>query len=96
MDNRPLRPAYWEPDQKWLTVNKENIRAIKAVWDGKANDAQQVMAISFILDGLCNRAGNQFYADERETTFALGKKFIGDQIVGAINAKLGKIEEAKK
>jgi len=96
MDKRKDSPAYWEPDQKWLTANKENIRAIQAVWAGTANENQQVMALSYIVDGLCNRAGNQFYPTERDTSFALGKKFVGDQIAGAINAKLGKIQEAKK
>lgn len=96
MDSRSVRPAYWEPDPKWLVSNKENIRAIQAVWAGTANTTQQVAALSFIVDGLCNRAGNQFYSSERETSFALGKKFIGDQIAGAINTKLGKIEESKK
>ncbi len=96
MDSRASRPAYWEHTLEWLEANETNIRALKSVWEGKANEDQQVMAISFILDELCGRAGNQFFNTERETTFALGKKFVGDQIVGAIKAKLGKIQEAKK
>lgn len=95
MDSRKLKPAYWEPDEKWLIANKEKIRALQAVWSGTANEGQQVMAITFIVDDLCARASNQFYPTERDTAFALGKKFVGDHIAGAINAKLGKIQEPK-
>ena len=94
-DSRSKLPAYWEPDSKWLAANKENIRALQAVWAGVANEGQQVMALTFIIDDLCGRSSNQFYPSERETTFALGKKFIGDHIAGAINAKLGKIQDPK-
>jgi len=95
MDDRTARPAYWIADQKWQVDNKENIRAVQAVWSGSANEAQQMMAMSFIVDDLCGRASNQYYPTERDTNFALGKKFVGDHIAGAINAKIGKIQEAK-
>lgn len=93
-DTRGKNPAYWEPDKKWLAEHKNAIRAIKALWTGSANEGQQKLALTFILETLCNRSGNQFYANERETTFALGKKHVGDHIVGAINAKLGQIEDS--
>ena len=95
MDDRASRPAYWVPDQQWQIENKEKIRAIQAVWSGTANEGQQIMALSFIVDDLCGRASNQYYPSERDTIFALGKKFVGDHIAGAINAKLGKIQEPK-
>jgi hypothetical protein len=95
-DDRKSRPAYWVADTKWQQLNKEKIRALKAVWDGCANESQQIMAITFIMDDLCDRGSNQYYQSDRDTSFALGKKFIGDHIAGAINAKLGKIQEAKK
>ena len=96
MDDRKARPAYWIADEKWQARNKDKIRALQSVWAGNANEGQQIMAISFIIDDLCGRSSSQFYESERDTNFALGKKFIGDHIAGAINAKLGKIQEAKK
>lgn len=96
MDSRNLKPAYWEPDEKWAIANKQKIRALQAVWAGTANEGQQITAISFIIDDLCGRAGNQYFQSERDTAFALGKKFVGDHIAGAINAKLGKIQEPKQ
>ena len=94
MDSRAKNPAYWEPDSKWAIANKEKIRAVQAVWSGTANEAQQKLALTYIVDDLCGRSSNQYYPSERDTTFALGKKFVGDHIAGAINAKLGKIKEA--
>jgi hypothetical protein len=96
MDDRKGRPAYWVANAKWQQENKESIRALQAVWAGNANEGQQVAAISFILDKLCDRGSNQYYQSDRDTAFALGKKFVGDHIAGAINAKVGKIQEAKK
>lgn len=94
-DKRNKTPVYWEPDDLWLAEHKSNIRAIQAVWSGTANEGQQKNALAFILEHLCNRTGNQYYASERDSVFAMGKKFVGDHIAGAINAKLGQIKEPK-
>jgi len=88
------RAAYWQPDKEWQAKNKEKIRALQAVWTGTANEGQQQLAMTFIVDDLCERSVNQYYPTDRDTAFALGKKFVGDHIAGAINAKLGKIQEA--
>lgn len=89
------RAAYWEPTESWTIANKENIKALQAVWAGTATEGQQIKALSFIIDGLCDRSSNQYFESERDTSFALGKKFVGDHIAGAINAKVGKIKEIK-
>lgn len=94
--NSKRRPAYWEPTEAWAIANKENIKAVQAVWAGKATEGQQVKTLSFIMDELCARSSNQYFESDRETAFALGKKFIGDHIAGALNAKLGTIKETKK
>jgi hypothetical protein len=88
--------AYWTPDNRWCAENKKKILALQAVYHGTANEGQQIMAISFIIDEFCGRGANQYYPSERDTTFALGKKFVGDLIAGALNAKTGKIQEAKQ
>lgn len=85
-DTRP--PVYFELDEKWVAKHKQAIRALKSLHAGKATEAEQLLAIEYILTDLCNRTGNQFYPTERETTFAQGRKFVGDHIVGAIKAPL--------
>lgn len=81
-------PVYWDIDEKWVAKHKQSIRALKSLHAGKATEAEQLMAVEYILNVLCNRAGNQFYPTERETNFAQGRKFVGDHIVGAIKAPL--------
>ena len=81
------------PTAKYNTVHKEAIRAIQALYKGVANDGQQIKAMTYILDVLCDRSGNQFYPDPRNTDFALGKKYVGDMIADAINVKLGQVKE---
>ena len=91
MDKRAKNPAYWEPESKWNSKYKNEIRAIQQVWAGVANKNQQTMALTFIIEIMSSRLDNQFYQNQRETDFSLGKKFVGDLIVGAIKAKTGQI-----
>lgn len=84
---------YFEPDSDWLRLHKADIKAIQNLMVGTASEAQQKRAIMFILEDLCGRDGNQYHLSQRDTDFALGKKFVGDHIVGAIKAPLGQIKE---
>lgn len=88
VDTRKEKPAYFEIDQAWIETHKSSIRALKSLREGVATQAEQILALNYILDVLCARASNQYYPSERDTTFALGRKFVGDQIVGAINAPM--------
>lgn len=88
VDVRSLEPVYWDLDANWIAKHKPAIRALKSLRDGVASQAEQILALDYILTVLSNRAGNQFYPTERETNFAQGRKFVGDHIVGAINAPL--------
>ncbi len=92
VDARGLNPVYWDLDAKYISLHKPAIRALKSLRNGVATEAEQLLALDYILGTLCNRFGNQFYPTERETNFAQGRKFVGDQIVGAINAPLSKEE----
>lgn len=92
-DTRKTQPAYFEGDEVFVRKHKNAIRAVQAVWSGTANEGQQIQAMIFIVDVLCNRAGNQYYTSQRDTDFALGRKFVGDHIASAVKLKLGKIEE---
>lgn len=88
VDTRNINPVFFELDEKFIAKHKQSIRALKSLHVGKATEAEQLLAIKYILEVLSNRAGNQFYPTERETNFAQGRKFVGDHIVGAINAPL--------
>lgn len=88
VDARSLQPVYWDIDANWVAKHKPAIRALKSLRAGTASESEQAMALDYILHVLSNRSGNQFYPTERETNFAQGRKFVGDHIVGAINAPL--------
>lgn len=78
-----------------MAKHKHAIAAVKAVYEGVANEGQQTMALSFIMDELCDRTINQYFPSQRDTDFALGKKFIGDHIAGIVKVKLGQIKESQ-
>lgn len=86
VDARP--PVYWDIDPNYVAKHKAEIRALKSLRNGTATEREQVLALDYILAVLSNRAGNQFYPTDRESCFAMGRKFVGDQIVAAINAPL--------
>lgn len=69
--------------------------AIRALHEGKASEAQQVLAFNWIVLE-CARVGDMSYRaggqdGARATDFAEGKRFVGNQILklasdGALNA----------
>jgi len=74
--------------------------AIKAVAAGTADEAQQKRAIEWIILKACRAYEVSFYPDDqggaRDTDFALGRQFVGQQIVKLINASRELLEQSKK
>lgn len=62
-------------------VSQEQAFAIKALFAGQANEAEQGMAMRFIACVLCEVDGITFRDDERHHCFAEGKRFVGHQIL---------------
>lgn len=81
VDNAPWKPPAWEP---------EDAGALYALAQGRAEPHQQQRAWRFIIEKLCGtydlpyRPGGAEGA--RDTDFAAGKMFVGQQLV-----KLSKI-----
>jgi hypothetical protein len=60
--------------------------ALKCLSKGIANEHQQVVAVKWIVEELCETYGMSYRPDsERDTAFAEGKRFVGMQIVREIN-----------
>ena len=60
---------------------KRTIHALKGLASGTADAGQQALAINWIVNDLCGSGGMPFIPDSaRETDFALGKLFVGQQI----------------
>lgn len=79
----PQRKAYVPP-----IPEKADVYAIQALAGGRADEAQQKRALAFIINGLAAtydwayRPGDE---GDRDTLIALGRQFVGQQIVFIIN-----------
>jgi len=91
--NTPKENPIEPPDHKIADVV-----AIQDVMDGKANEQQQVRAMKYIIEVLCGTYDFAFRPDQRLTDVALGKQFVGKQLVTMIklNREYLKQKEAKK
>ena len=78
---------------------KADVAALQAMRCGEANADQQQRAMEFILDAICDRNGMSFRPGgaegARETDFAEGRRFVGNQIVKLTKLPLSKIKEEK-
>jgi hypothetical protein len=66
----------WEPP----ALSKADAYAVKALAAGNANEGQQKTAWDFIMR-LTGVRDLEFRPDERASTFASGKRFVGLQLV---------------
>lgn len=59
-----------------------DVSAIQAVLSGTAEEDQQRRAMKWIIESAANMYGFQYYPNDRDTNFALGRAFVGQIIVG--------------
>ncbi len=94
---QPKATAPWMPVS---TVGKKaDVAALQAMRRGEANADQQVRALEFILETICDRNGMSFRPGSdggRDTAFAEGRRFVGNQIVKLTKLPLSKIEDTPK
>jgi hypothetical protein len=66
------------------------VGALQSLLRGDAQDYQQKLALNWILD--MSRNGGAIYfpgeAGRRDTDFALGRAFVGEQIITLLKVKL--------
>lgn len=68
--------------------------AIQALAAGNASPSQQKAALVFIVEKMCGNNEMSFCPGEPDlTTFAEGKRFIGQQITGLLKIKTSKLKE---
>jgi hypothetical protein len=86
----------WAP----LPFEKTAVHALKAMSHGTATDAQQKMALEFIVVKLCETDGLSFRPDDmggsRAADFAEGKRFVGLQLRKFILMSLDERGEAPR
>lgn len=79
----PWMPPKWQP---------ADVSALQACVRGEANKDQQQHAIAFIINDVCGTYEMTYIpASPRDTDFAEGKRFVGNQLVKLIKLNLSKI-----
>ena len=82
---RKPRDAAWLP----AIYEAEDVEALQALSKGIADPAQQGRALKWIVETAAETYGLSYRSDgeggERETAFALGRVFVGQQIVKLVN-----------
>lgn len=77
------------PPHEATPVDRSIALAIKALNSGTANDRQQQLALRWIVHECAGFPQNPFYPESaRDTDFACGKRWVGDQIASIINMDL--------
>lgn len=86
-------PEPWKP----APYEDADIGAIKALFRGDAEEHQQKRAIDWILFKVCGLGDQQYWPEsQRDTDFALGKRFVALQIVKLSKLTAGLTEPPKR
>lgn len=104
---RPYRPCYpvelnLKPVNEWTDRDRHNgfsiadAHAIQALMRGEASKEQQLRAIEWILNVGSKVYDEQYFDLQRDTDFALGKRFVGQLILLLSKLDTGKLEELAK
>lgn len=82
-----------------VKYRKADAAALQAMRRGEATPDQQLRALEYIVETICDRNGMSFRPGgpegARDTDFAEGRRFVGNQIVKLTNIPLNKIKEDK-
>ena len=72
-------------------LTKEEIVALKSVYQGTAREDQQKLALSVIMKKFCMIGGLEFDVDPHIAAFNGGKRLVGLQILDIINTPIEKL-----
>ena len=93
---RALVPAPISHGSVPAHVSSNDATAIQALAAGNANDGQQKHALDWILKKACGLSEWPYRDSERETCIALGRQFVGQQIVGAIKVNVSALRKREQ
>lgn len=66
---------------------------MQALAAGVANEGQQKHALKWILEGACALNTWAYRESERETDVALGRHFVGQQIIGLVKVNVSQLRK---
>ena len=68
--------------------------AVRALMDGVATPEQQKRALKWIVETAAGTYEFHYYSGERDTAFALGRAFVGQQVVKMTKVNVGALRRA--
>ena len=72
LSTAPYVPAKWDD---------ADVLALQALQLGEASEAQQKRALKWLIEIAAGTYEFHYYPSERDTAFALGRAFVGQQVV---------------
>ena len=92
MTAKPPKSASWMPPA-WELADAKSIQQLAA---GDATPDQQKRALRFIVESLCGTYDMSYRPEsDRDTCFAEGRRFVGNQIVKLTKIDLPALQRAK-
>jgi len=73
---------FWTNIDVFKRDHKANILAVKALYNGHADEQQQKRAYFFIINYLCKIEEIGYFETDRDTSFALGRQAVGKILKG--------------
>ena len=93
---RTLVPAAQQIGSQPAPFTSGDAAALQALAAGTANDGQQKQALKWILEGACQLPVWTYGKDERETNVALGRQYVGQQIMGVLKVNLSALRKREQ
>lgn len=90
---RGIKPLQQPQGSVPAPITSSDAAAMQALAAGVANDGQQKHALRWILDGACALPTWPYRESQRETDIALGRHFVGQQIMGLIKANVSQLRK---
>ena len=84
--NSPAVPARYE---------LADAAAIRALMDGTASPEQQKRALKWVVETAAGAYDFHYYPSDRDTAFALGRAFVGQQVVKMTKINVGALRRAE-
>lgn len=90
---RGLTPARAVTGSEPARFTSVDATAVQAVYAGTANDGQQKQALDWILKNACGLPTWAYKESQRETDVALGRQFVGQQIMGILKVNVSALRK---
>ena len=90
---KALKPS---PASEPAAFAEADVSSMQALATGTANEGQQKRAFNWILESACGIGQWPYRDSARETDVALGRQFVGHQIVGLTRVNISRLRKREE